>query len=120
VASLLNARRVAGVHFVVDSFTPQSPGDGKYGGRLIPGVHVVVDDRDKVQSGRLGAAILWAVARASGDSLQIRARSFDERFGSTTAREAIVRGEDPDVVMDRQREAVARFLTHARPFQMYH
>ena len=119
VVSLLNARRVAGVHFVVDSFTPENPGDGKYNGQRIPGVRVVVDDRDKVQSGHVGAAILWAVARVSGDSLRIGARAFDERFGSTAAREAILRGEDPDNVMDRQRAAVEQFLEHARQFRLY-
>jgi uncharacterized protein YbbC (DUF1343 family) len=118
-ASLLNARRLAGVRFVVDSFTPQNPGDGKYGGRRIPGVRIVIDDRDKVQSGRLAAALLWAVHRVNGDSLQIRARTFDERFGSRAAREAILRGEDPDVVMDRLQAPVAQFLDHARRFRLY-
>jgi uncharacterized protein YbbC (DUF1343 family) len=119
VAELLNTRHVAGVHFVVDSFAPENPGDGKYGGRRIPGVRIAVDNRNQVQSGRLAAAVLWALARIHHDSLQLRARTFDERFGSTAAREAIMRGEDPDAVMDRQRPEVEAFLAHARPFRMY-
>ena len=120
VVDLLNARHLAGVHFVVDSFTPENPGDGKYGGRRIPGIRVIVVNRDQVQSGHLGAAILWAVARANHDSLKIQARTFDERFGSTTAREAIMRGDDPDSVIDRQRPAVEQFLLHAAPYRLYH
>src|SRR5689334_1334851 len=37
-AALLNGRRAPGVRFVVDSFTPENPGDNKYGGRRIPGI----------------------------------------------------------------------------------
>lgn len=119
VASLLNGRHLGGVHFVVDPFTPVNPGDGKYGGRRIPGIRIAVDDRNTVQSGRLGAAILWALVQANRDSLVIRARTFDERFGSTAAREAIMRGADPDSVIDAQQGAVDAFLAHARTYRLY-
>ena len=46
VVSLLNEMRLGGVRFVVDSFTPQNPGDQKYGGKRIPGVRI---DRDRPQ-----------------------------------------------------------------------
>lgn len=119
VASLLNDRHLGGVRFVVDPFTPVNPGDGKYGGRQISGIKIVVDDRNKVETGRLGAAILWALVRVNHDSLVIRPRTFDERFGSTAAREAIVRGADPDSVVDAQRAAVDDFLAHARKYRIY-
>jgi len=57
---------------------------------------------------------LWALLQANRDSLVIRARAFDERFGSTAAREAIMSGADPDVVMQRQQAAVQTFLDRAR------
>ncbi|HVX38027.1 MAG TPA: DUF1343 domain-containing protein, partial [Gemmatimonadaceae bacterium] len=119
VASLLNGRHLGGVHFVVDPFTPDHPGDGKYGGRRIPGIKIVVDDRDDVQSGRVGAAVLWALVRANRDSLVIRPRTFDERFGSSAAREAIMGGADPDAAIDAQRAAVDAFLAHARKYRLY-
>jgi beta-N-acetylhexosaminidase len=119
VSRLLNERKLGGVRFVVDSFTPQNPGDQKFGGRLIPGVRIEVTDRNAVQSGHLAAALLWAMLKTNRDSLVIRDRVFDERFGSTTVREAIQGGADPDVAMDRQRSAVTSFLQSAARFRLY-
>ena len=119
VAQLLNDRHLPGVRFVVDSFTPRNPGDSKYNGQRIAGVRIDVPDRDKVRSGRLGAAILWAIATTNRDSLQIRTRAFDERFGSAAAREAILAGSDPDVAVERTQPAVDAFLRDARRFFLY-
>ena len=119
VAQLLNGRHLPGVEFVVDSFTPQNPGDGKYAGRRIPGVRIAVPDRNAVQSGHLAAALLWAIDRANHDSLKLRQPTFDERFGSTAVRQAILAGTDPTQAMDRQRVPVARFLDDARRFLLY-
>jgi uncharacterized protein YbbC (DUF1343 family) len=119
VAQLLNDRHLPGVRFVVDSFTPRNPGDSKYNGQRIAGVRIDVPDRDKVRSGRLGAAILWAIATSNRDSLQIRTRAFDERFGSTATREAILSGTDPDVAMEKTQPAVDAFLRDARRFYLY-
>jgi len=119
VAELLNARHLPGVRFVVDSFTPVNPGDAKFNGVRIPGVRVDVTDRERVQSGRISAAILWAILQTNRDSLRISTRTFDERFGSRAVREAIVAGTDPDVAFDTQRAAVQQFLRGAKPFQIY-
>jgi len=119
VATLLNGRHLGGVHFIVDPFTPVNPGDNKFAGRRIPGIKIVIDDRNKVQSGRIGAAVLWALVTANRDSLHISPRTFDERFGSTAAREAIMRGADPDSVIDAQRAAVDAFLANARKYRLY-
>lgn len=119
VAQLLNGRHLPGVEFVVDSFTPQNPGDGKYAGRNIPGVRIAVTDRNALQSGHVSAAVLWALDQANHDSLKIRPVTFDERFGSAAVREAIMSGTDPASAMDRQRIPVARFLDNARRFFLY-
>jgi uncharacterized protein YbbC (DUF1343 family) len=119
VAELLNARHLPGVRFVVDSFTPVNPGDAKFNGVRIPGVHVDVTDRERVQSGRISAAILWAIVQANRDSLRISTRTFDERFGSRAVREAIVAGTDPDVAFNTQRVAVEQFLRNAARFRIY-
>ena len=119
VAALLEGRRLAGVRFRVDPFTPENPGDRKYAGRRIPGIKIEVTDRERVQVGRVGAAILWALARTHADSLTVTARSFDMRFGSPTMREALMRGEDPDSVIDREVAAVALFQRSTRRFLMY-
>jgi uncharacterized protein YbbC (DUF1343 family) len=119
VASMLNDRRIGGVRFVVDSFTPQNPGDGKYAGVRIPGIRIDVTDRNAVRSGRIGAEILSALTRVHRDSLRVNAREFDERFGSRQAREAISGGADPVAVLDGQQAAVAHFLRGAERFRIY-
>lgn len=119
VARLLEQRRLPGVRFVADSFTPVHPGDAKYDGMRIPGVRIVVTDREAVESGRIAAALLWAIRSTAADSFRIRPSAFDERFGSTAVREAIGQGTDPDSALAPQRAAVADFVTRARRYYLY-
>ncbi len=83
IVALLEDLALSGVRFRSERFTPSAPGDGKYAGQTIPGVRIEVVDRDIVQPARIGAAILWALARVQRDSLSIREKGFDERLGST-------------------------------------
>jgi uncharacterized protein YbbC (DUF1343 family) len=119
VARLLADRKLAGVRFVVDSFTPQNPGDGKFSGRRIAGIRIEVTDRNAIRSGRVSAAILWSLIKVNRDSLVVREGVFDERFGSSAARAAIMGGADPDEVMDRQQGTVASFLQSAARYRLY-
>ena len=119
VASLLNDMKLGGVRFVVDSFTPRNPGDEKYNGVRIPGVRIDLTDRNAMNTGLVAAAILSVVSRANNDSLRIAARTFDERFGSTRAREAIVGGADPRTVMGTTEGAVEAFSRAAARFLIY-
>ena len=118
-ARLLNSRGMAGLHFVAEQFTPVDPGDRKYGGQRIPGVRIVLDERDRVHAGRLSASILWALVRTHRDSLRVTARTFDHRFGSAAGREALFAGEDPDTVIDRDLPAVVAFERAIRPYLLY-
>ena len=119
VVALLNARGLPGVRFERSDFTPHAPGDDKYAERLIPGVKIVLTDRDRYHAGRTGAAILWALARLSRDSLVVRAATFDQRFGRPAMREALLRGEDPDVVVARDDAAVAAWRQQVAPYLLY-
>jgi uncharacterized protein YbbC (DUF1343 family) len=119
IARMLNGRALPGVRFVVDSFTPVNPGDGKYAGRRIPGVRIAVTNRDVVRSGRVACAVLWALSQVNRDSLTISVRTFDERLGSTAVRLAILGGTDPDVALARQQPAVDAFEAHARQYMIY-
>lgn len=119
VVSLLNARKLPGVRFERSDFTPVNPGDAKFGGRLIPGVKIVLVDRDAYHAGRTGAAVLWAVKRTSPDSLVVRAATFDDRFGRPEMREALLRGEDPDEVVARDDAAVAEWVRQVARYRIY-
>lgn len=119
VARLLEDLSLTGVRFKAERFTPDRPGDNKYGGRSIPGVRLELLDRERVQPARIGAAILWALARVHRDSLQIDASGFDRRMGSARMREALLGGADPDAVLDRMLPAVVAFEKDARRFHLY-
>jgi uncharacterized protein YbbC (DUF1343 family) len=119
VIALLEAQDLAGVRFEEEAFTPVRPGDSKYPGVRIPGIRIIVEDRNRVQSGRLGAALFWAVAQVHRDSLRVRLPDFDLLFGSRSAREALLRGEDPDAVIDATVAEVVAFQRQARPYLIY-
>ncbi len=119
VANMLNDRLLAGVKFEAGHFTPRDPTDRKYGGRSIPGILIVVKDRERVNSARIGAAVLWALGRVAADSLRLTPLNFDLRLGAPRVREALLRGEDPDAVLDRELPAVVDFQERSRPFLLY-
>ncbi len=119
VTKLLEDLGLSGVKFHSERFTPDKPGDSKYGGRTIPGIRIEITDRDLVQPSRVGAAILWALGKLNRDSLTIQNRGFDERLGSASVREAILLGTDPDAVMDRQLGRVVAFEREARKYYLY-
>jgi uncharacterized protein YbbC (DUF1343 family) len=118
--SLLNGRGMRGVRFEADTITPTAPTDGKYRGRSIPVVRIVVTDRDRVRVGRVAAAVLWALARTGADSMRVDTTVFDLRFGDGGLRRALMAGQDPDEVIDQTRAGVVDFERRARRYWIYH
>lgn len=119
VAAALEERGLGGVRFEAVRFTPVRPGDAKFAGREIPGVRMVIESREKVQAARIGAAILWAIAKTNADSLKLNANTFDRRMGAAWAREALLRGDDPDEVIDRVQPDVVAFQRRVRFHLLY-
>jgi uncharacterized protein YbbC (DUF1343 family) len=119
VARLLNARALPGVRFERHDFTPVAPGDARFANRSVPGVRVVVTDRDRFVTGRTGAAILWALTLSARDSFVVNALTFDLRFGRPAIREAIRNGEDPDVAVARDDARVAEWRRRVARFRLY-
>lgn len=119
VARLLEDLNMTGVRFRTERVTPEQPGDGKFAGRPIPAIRIEIEDRERVQPARIGAAILWALHRVHADSLRITPAGFDLRMGSARMREALRAGGDPDAVIDRQLPAVIAFEREARRIHLY-
>jgi len=117
--SLLKDRDIPGVRFREESFMPVSPTDGKYNGQTIPGIRILVTNRNSLQSARVGATLLWAIAKTSGSALTINNRSFDLRFGSPGMREALLRGDDPDAVIDHEYRDAFNFRERTRRYLLY-
>jgi uncharacterized protein YbbC (DUF1343 family) len=120
VLDLLAQRPIRGIRFEAETFVPNAPTDGKYGGQRVPGIRMWITNRNQVQPSRIGANVLWALARTSPDSLRIDSLGFDLRFGDPDIRRALVSGsEDPDVLIDRELASVFEFRDRARPHFLY-
>jgi uncharacterized protein YbbC (DUF1343 family) len=117
--AILRDREIPGVRFYVESFTPVGPTDGKYPGQTIPGIKILVINRSAVQSVRVGANMLWAISKTAGSRLTIDNRGFDLRFGSPRVREALLRGEDPDALVDREYRLAYAFRDRTRQYLLY-
>jgi len=117
--AILREREIPGVRFHVENFTPVDPGDRKYAGQSIPGIGITIINRSAVQSARVGASLLWAIRKTAGDKLTLQPRGFDLRLGSPELREALLRGEDPDVLIDREYKEAYAFREKTRPYLIY-
>ncbi len=119
VVKILRDREMRGVRFAVEPFTPLNPTDSKYSNTRIPGIRISVTNRSGLQAVRVGAAILWAINKTSPDSLRVNAVSFDRLLGKPALREALMRGEDPDMLMDREFQPVYDFRERTRKYLLY-
>jgi uncharacterized protein YbbC (DUF1343 family) len=117
--AILRDREIPGVRFYSESFTPLAPTDGKYPDQTIPGIKIVVMNRSALQSVRVGATLLWAIHKTAGSKLTIDNRGFDLRFGAPGVREALLRGEDPDVLIDREYKSAYAFREKTRQYLIY-
>jgi uncharacterized protein YbbC (DUF1343 family) len=116
----LRTLSVPGVRFHDTTFTPLAPTDGKFAGQTVPAVAITVTDRDQVDAGRLGAALLWALARVGGDSLRLDTLAVDLRLGSGAVRRALIRGADPNRVAADEANGIRAFEKRARRYWLYH
>ncbi len=119
VAELLNARGMPGVRFEAERFTPVEPTDEKFPGVDLPGVKIVVTDRNVAEPGRIAAALLWALVKTTPDSLVFRIPRYDEHFGAARLREALVAGADPDSVMAGEKAAVDAWRAGVEKYLIY-
>ena len=119
VVKMLKDRELHGVRFVAEQFTPVNATDNKFSNQRINGIRILVTNRSSLQSARVGAALLWAIAKTSPNDLKLNNRTFDLRFGSPRVREALMRGEDPDAVIDREYRAAYEFREKSRKYWLY-
>jgi uncharacterized protein YbbC (DUF1343 family) len=117
--AILKDREIPGVRFYAENFTPVNPTDGKYSGQSIPGIKIVVINRSSLQAARVGANLLWAINKTAGSKLTIRNHEFDLRFGAPEVREALLRGDDPDVLIDREYKSAYAFRERTRQYLIY-
>ncbi|MEO8563821.1 MAG: DUF1343 domain-containing protein [bacterium] len=115
----LESRQLPGVKFEQQDFTPVKPGDDKYDGRVVHGIHLIITDRERLNTARLGAALLWAIIQTNGDSVRFQQKGFNQLFGVRGAREAFMSGADPDSLVDASVPATIAFEQSTRKYRLY-
>lgn len=110
---------IRGVALTAEPFTPQSPSDGKYAGQKIPGIRITVTNRSELNTTRLFAALFWAINKTSPSDFKVDNRAFDLRLGSPAMREALMRGDDPDTIVDQLYKSVYTFRNSVKKYFLY-
>jgi uncharacterized protein YbbC (DUF1343 family) len=125
VAARLNAAvaagadGLAGVRFEATTFTPESPGDGKFGGETVRGIRFAATDRDVYDPIVAAIAALIEIRRAHPDSLRWNIAHFDRLAGTDRVRLAIQAGARLGEVVGPWAEEAARFEALRRPYLLY-
>jgi uncharacterized protein YbbC (DUF1343 family) len=119
ILDLVADRPLGGVRFVADTQWVANATDRKYVNRRVPGIRMIVTERNRLQPSRIGATLLWALARTSPDSLAVDTLAFDLRYGSPEIRRALMAGGDPDALVDREYQAAFAFREEARRYFLY-
>lgn len=119
LAQRLNDYGLPGVRFDAVVFTPDKPGDGKYGGEAVRGIRFVATDRESYDPVRAGLAALVEIQRLHPDRLQWRASHFDRLAGTGEVRAKVVAGAGLDEIMAGWDEQVAAFQASVEPYLLY-
>ena len=94
LAAALNARAVPGVRFYPVSFTPAA--GAKLGGQPCQGAFIIVTDRERLRSVRLGLEVASALARLYGQQFKLEDAAY--LLGSQSAIARIRAGDDPAAI----------------------
>jgi uncharacterized protein YbbC (DUF1343 family) len=119
---LLSALRQApppGVTFRSVSFTPHSPGDGKYSDTLVAGVRLAITDRAAYDPTVTAAYMLSVIRSTHSTDFAFRPQQFDRLAGGPSLREDLEHGEPVAAIAARWREQLRHFKDWRRPFLLY-
>ena len=118
LADRLNALGVADARFVAVRFTPESPGDGKFGGTEVGGVRLEADGPEYDPT--LAALALLAEIKAmSGDRWSWRTGHFDRLAGTDGLRAALDAGATYAELADGWGEGLAGYLVRREEYLLY-
>jgi uncharacterized protein YbbC (DUF1343 family) len=118
LAAALNAYGLGGVRFEPASFTPSAPGDGKFDGRLVHGVRVVVESSD-FDAPRTAVAMLVEARRASGAQWGWLTSHFDRLAGTDRLRVGLDAGMGLEELTAVWPGEVAAFASLRAPYLLY-
>jgi uncharacterized protein YbbC (DUF1343 family) len=109
VARRLQALQLPGVLVEATTFTPENPGDGRYGGVAVRGLRYTVTDRELYDPVQTGIATLVEIRALHPDSLSFRESHFDRLAGTDRVRTMLLEGATAARIMDAWPAQLAGF-----------
>jgi len=100
------------------SFTPENPGDGKFGGEEVQGVRFVASGPDYDPT-RAALAVLIEAYRQAGDRWSWRESHFDRLAGTDAIRLGVQSGESLGALTAGWADQIAAFEAMAAPYLIY-
>jgi uncharacterized protein YbbC (DUF1343 family) len=108
-----------GVRFEAVVFTPERPGDGKFGGEAVRGIRFHVTDRATYDPTRAAIAALVEIHRLHSDRLEWRASHFDRLAGTDQVRLRVLQGASLEEITAGWETDVRAFRERREPFLLY-
>jgi uncharacterized protein YbbC (DUF1343 family) len=115
----VRAAGLAGVSFSSLTFTPRSPGDGKYPDSLVAGIRLTVTDRATYDPTVTAVTLLSILGQAQSDRFRFTPAQFDRLAGGPSLRESLERGTSVAAIVEGWRAAREGFLARSRPLLIY-
>jgi uncharacterized protein YbbC (DUF1343 family) len=119
LAGRLNAYDLPGVRFEPVTFTPRTPGDGKYADTPVHGVRFVTTDRGTYDPTHAGIAALVEIQALYADSLTFAPAHFDRLAGTTRIRTMLVEGASLDEITATWPAQLASFADVRQDYLIY-
>ena len=114
LAAELNRRQIPGVHFEASRFTPEN---NAYAGKPCQGVHVLLDDRERLEASRLGIELADALMRLYPGRFEL-----DRTLGSIGSRavvEALRQGRPPQEIVAEWQKPLLAFRDLRKKYLLY-
>jgi len=116
----LQSQDLAGVSFEAVTFTPLSPGDGKFADEALTGVRFIATDRETYDPTRIAVAALAGVRTLHPERLEWMEAHFDRLAGTDRLRRAVQGGLVwTEIVADWDHQE-AEFSALRQPYLLYH
>lgn len=117
VAAAMNARRLPGVRFEAVRF-PVAETAGKFPGQTLPGVRLVLTDRESYRPVAASILLIDAIHRLHPEELEWHVAHFDRLAGTDRLRLAIEAGEVEGLLREWEEDA-ERFRDRREPYLLY-
>ena len=125
LAEKLNNYNLEGVRFKHKTFTPDSIVDGikiyppKFLGEEVPGVEMLITDRDSFKSAEAGVYILHALLTLYPEEFEWREGRIDGLLGTSAVREQLQAGKTPQEIVGKWEGDIEKFEAKREKYLLY-